>query len=155
MSVAKGKPIEESSIRVTRTFDAPCELVFHDWINPEEVRTWFAPDGYTVTHCTIDARPGGAWRVEFESCHGERHAEFGVFETVKPPTRLVFTLTQSGGPGRIGPMTRVSVTFVERGGKTEMQFEQSGFSSRSMRDANAEGWSECFAKLDRRLAAQA
>lgn len=154
MSVAEEEAHEESAIHVLRTFDAPRELVFREWISPDEVRTWFAPDGYTVTRCMIDARPGGAWRVEFESADGETHAEFGIFECVEPPERLVFTLTQSAGPGRTGPRTRITVTFFDRGGKTEMRFEQTGYRSESMRDANAEGWSECFAKLDGRLARQ-
>jgi uncharacterized protein YndB with AHSA1/START domain len=154
MSVAGRTEGETSTIRLVRTFDAPRELVFREWISAEKVAGWFAPDGYTVTRCAMDARPGGAWRVEFESGNGERHTEFGVFESVEPPKQLVFTLTQSAGPGRTGPLTRVSVTFVERNGITEMHFEQTGYRSGSMRDANAEGWSECFAKLERQLARQ-
>lgn len=145
---------EAGTIRLVRMFDAPRELVFREWISAERVAGWFAPDGYTVTRCAMDARPGGAWRVEFESGNGERHAEFGMFESVEPPKQLVFTLTQSAGPGRTGPLTRVSVTFVERKGRTEMHFEQTGFRSEALRDANAEGWNECFAKLDQRLARQ-
>lgn len=154
MPEAEERAPDQPGIRIVRVFDAPRELVFRDWVDAEELRTWFAPDGYTVTHCSVDARPGGAWRVEFESENGERHAEFGQFEAVDPPSSIVFTLTQSAGPGRTGPKTRVSVTFTERDGKTEMRFEQHGFTSETMRDGNAAGWEECFRKLDRRLGAQ-
>jgi len=63
----------------------------------------------------------------------------------------VFTLTQQDGDGNTGPETLVTVVFVERGAKTEMTFVQTGFDSAAMRDGNAEGWRECFDKLEEHL----
>lgn len=131
-----------------RLFGAPRELVFANWIRAEDLGDWFAPYGFTVTRCEVDARQGGKWLVEYRSETGEVHREFGEYREIVPPGRLVFTLTQQDGRGNTGPETPVTVILVEQGAKTEMRFEQSGFTAADMRDGNAEGWNECFAKLD-------
>lgn len=139
------------SIPITRVFDAPRDLVFRNWVRAEDLSTWFAPEGFTVSRCEVDARPGGRWRVEFRSVAGDVHREYGEFREVVEPERLVFTLTQQDGNGNTGPETLVTVDFVERSFKTEMTFEQTGFESATVRDGNAEGWKECFDKLERHL----
>jgi uncharacterized protein YndB with AHSA1/START domain len=143
------------TIVIEHEFRAPREDVFQSWTRASEVQRWFAPEGYTVTSAEVDARPGGRWRVEFRSEDGISHTEYGEFEQVDAPARLVLTLTQRGPGGREGPRTRVSVTFLAREGGTLMRFEQSGYVSKDMQDGNAEGWNECFGKLDRALADQA
>lgn len=139
------------TISIAREFDAPRARVFRQWIDPLEMRTWFAPDGFTITACEADPRPGGAWRVTFRSEAGVEHSEYGEFIEVQPPARLSFTLTQATADGRSGPTTTVVVSFTEMAGRTRMQFHQSGYASTTMRDGNAEGWSECFNTLRQRL----
>lgn len=140
-------------IVIVRLFEAPRELVFRNWIDPEHVQEWFAPDGYTTTHCRIDARPGGAWRVEYRSSRGEPYIEHGRFLEVSAPERLVFSLTQEHAGGR-GRETVVTVSFAQFGALTEMHFRQTGFDSAEWRGGNAEGWMECFRKLATHFAAQ-
>jgi uncharacterized protein YndB with AHSA1/START domain len=144
-------PTASYTIPIARTFDAPRDLVFRHWVRPEDLSTWFAPEGFTVTGCEVDARPGGRWRVEFKSAAGQVHREYGEFREIVAPQRLVFTLTQQDGDGNTGPETLVTVTFAEQGAKTEMTFEQTGFESAPARDGNAEGWKECFDKLRQHL----
>lgn len=139
------------TIRFRRIFDAPPELVFRQWTAAEAMRDWFAPDGYYVMRCDVDARVGGQWHVTFESATGEAHDEFGEFLQVVEPVRLVFTLTQQNADGRRGPETTVTVEFTSHGTGTEMAFEQTGYDSIAMRDGNAAGWHECLDKLERRL----
>ncbi|WP_203861151.1 SRPBCC family protein [Plantactinospora mayteni] len=138
-------------IPIVRIFDAPRDLVFRTWTTAEEVGTWFAPPGFEVTRCELDARPGGRWQVEFRSADGETHREYGEFREVVPPERLVLTLTQADGAGNTGAETVVTVVLADQGGKTEMTFEQTGFESVAVRDGNAEGWRGCFDKLDQHL----
>jgi uncharacterized protein YndB with AHSA1/START domain len=140
------------AIPIVRVFDAPRDQVFRHWVEAEEVSTWFAPEGFTITTCQVDARPGGRWRVTFRSAAGEVHHEYGEFREVVAPEKLVFTLTQEDGSGHAGPETLVTVVLVEKGAQTEMIFNQTGLVSAAIRDGNAEGWQECFNKLVRRLA---
>lgn len=141
------------ALSIVEVFAAPRELVFRNWIEPDQVSVWFAPDGFTVTHCEIDARPGGRWRVEYRSDadDGAAYVESGEFQEVVYPERLVFTLTRADGGGRVREATSVTVTFTEKGAGTEVAFHQSGFDSTRARDGEVEGWNECFRKLDRHL----
>lgn len=133
---------------MVEVFDAPRELVFRNWIEPDQVQVWFAPDGFTVTRCEIDARPGGRWRVDYRSETGDAFVERGEFQEVVYPERLVFSLTRDTGSGRPHLTTSVTVTFVDKGAKTEVTFRQTGFASAKERDENVEGWQECFRKLE-------
>lgn len=117
----------------------------------EDLGEWFAPVGFSVTRCEVDARPGGRWHVRFESAAGDAHVEYGEFREVVEPERLVFTLTQEDGAGRPGSETLVTVVLAENGPRTEMTFEQTGFASADVRDGNAEGWQGCLDKLDGHL----
>lgn len=143
--------VTDSCISIVRVFDAPRALVFANWTNAEDVAAWFAPDGFTVLGCDVDARPGGQWQVTFRSETGDVHEEFGEFIDVRKPNRLKFSLTQRSN-GKSGPRTTVTVDFAEKGGKTHMTFQQAGYTSKDMRDGNAEGWADCFRKLEAHLA---
>jgi uncharacterized protein YndB with AHSA1/START domain len=142
-------------VRVVRTFDAPRDLVFRNWVRAEDVSAWFVPEGFTVSGCELDARPGGRWWVEFRSAAGEAYREYGEFREVVESERLVFTLTRRDGAGNTGPETLVTVVFAAQGSKTEMTFEQAGFASATVRDSDAEGWQECFDKLAKHLSGNA
>lgn len=51
----------DREIRATRTFDAPRDLVFKMWTDPEHVIHWWGPKGFTNTFETMDVRPGGVF----------------------------------------------------------------------------------------------
>lgn len=144
-----------AELSIDYVFDAPRQLVFDNWLEPELVRAWFAPEGFDVTRCEVDARPGGKWCVEYRARSGESHSEHGEFHELKSPERLVFSLTQADSHGHVGPKTTVEVTFVARGDKTQIHFLQTGLGSTRLRDANAQGWRECFGKLTRLLVSAA
>jgi uncharacterized protein YndB with AHSA1/START domain len=142
-------------ITIVQFFDAPRELVFRHWVDPTDVGTWFAPDNCTVTSCELDARPGGNWRVAYTCDPQGAYVEYGEFHEVTAPERLVFSLTQEDAKGHAGPKTLITVTFAEAGTKTRMTFNQTGFDTASRADNNAEGWKECFRKLEAQMAKQA
>jgi uncharacterized protein YndB with AHSA1/START domain len=88
----------ELEIVTTREFDAPLELVFDVWTNPEHVRNWFAPFECEVTKCSIDLRPGGSYHVVFVTEDGTECSFVGTFLEVEPPTRTVATWLFEGWP---------------------------------------------------------
>lgn len=147
------RPDAPAELALDFTFSAPREQVYDNWLRPELLQAWFAPDGYRVTRCEVDPRPGGAWRVEYRSASGESHAEYGELLELARPEKLAFTLTQADAHGHVGPKTTVTVWFQAAGGNTSIRFQQAGFSSAKTRDGNAIGWGECFAKLAASLAA--
>jgi uncharacterized protein YndB with AHSA1/START domain len=51
------------NLTITRVFDAPRELVFEAWTDPEHLARWFGPTGFTVDACTVRLVEGGRWRT--------------------------------------------------------------------------------------------
>jgi uncharacterized protein YndB with AHSA1/START domain len=145
--MAARKSVAGDELALVYVFDAPRELVFQNWLEPALMKGWFAPDGFSVTLCEIDARPGGKWRVEYRSVNGETHTEYGEFCELVAPEKLVFTLTQADTLGHVGEETMVFVQLVAKGAVTEMHFRQTGFDTAKRRRANAVGWNECFRRL--------
>jgi uncharacterized protein YndB with AHSA1/START domain len=75
----------------------------------------------------------------------------GVYREIVAPERLVFTHAWDNAQGVPGHETLVTVTFVERSGKTDMTFRQAVFESVGERDGHQGGWTECFDKLAQHL----
>lgn len=148
MASSETTPGEE--LVIERVFDAPRSLVFREWLQEESIRDWFAPDTYVTTACSVDARAGGRYHLEYRSDRGHVFTEHGRFVEIDEPNRLVLTLTQVHHD-QSGPETIITVTFADSAGGTRMSFRQTGFDSVERRDGNAEGWQGCFEKLLRRL----
>ena len=62
-SLLAAAALEERELVITRIFDAPRELVFKAWTEPERAVRWWGPQGFTTAHCEMDTRPGGTYRV--------------------------------------------------------------------------------------------
>jgi uncharacterized protein YndB with AHSA1/START domain len=77
--------------RLTRTFDAPRELVWEALSKPEHLRQWMGPPGMTMTTCEMDRRPGGAWRFVLRGPDGHEAPFKGVYREIVPPERVVQT----------------------------------------------------------------
>lgn len=138
---------------ITRVFDAPRDLVWKAWTEPERMKQWLAPQGFTIPVNEGDLRAGGTWRACMRKPDGTDLWLGGIYREVVEPQRLVFTHAWDNENGKPGPETLVTVTFTERDGKTEMNFRQSGFESVDSRDGHAGGWGECFDRLEEILAA--
>ena len=55
---------------VTRTFEAPLERVWRSWSDPDQVMTWWGPQGSTAPMCRMDFREGGTTLVSMRSAEG-------------------------------------------------------------------------------------
>src|SRR6266576_3452334 len=87
-------------IAVTRVFDAPRELVWREWTEPERFADWFGgPESEVpVSTVSMDVRPGGAWRATMFSGPGRREIRWkGEYREVVEPERLVFTVSDQPG----------------------------------------------------------
>ena len=142
----------DRELTINRVFDAPPALVFKIWTQPQIVRLWWGPRGYTTLSCAMDLRPGGTWRVSSRGEDGSETAEQGIFREVTEPERLVFTHAWETEDGTPGHETLVTVTFAEHEGKTRMTFHQAPFTSVEIRDGHMQGWSESFDMLAEHLA---
>jgi uncharacterized protein YndB with AHSA1/START domain len=133
---------------VTRTFDAPCSLVFKAWTEPERLAQWWGPRGFTLASCKLDLRPGGDYRFHMRGSESDDHWSQGIFREIAEQERLVMAgswVDAKGNP--TGPETLVTVTFEEHNGKTKLTLRQVGFESATSRDAHRGGWTSSLERL--------
>jgi uncharacterized protein YndB with AHSA1/START domain len=102
----------------TRAFDAPRELVFEAWTNPDHVRHWWGLRESTMLLCEADVRPGGSWRYVTTAEDGAEVPFTGVYQEVTPPERLVYTEMYDVEPFNSGDPAVNTVTFTSDEGGT-------------------------------------
>ncbi len=148
---AKGLQIStptDTTIVLTRTFNAPRRLVWEAMTVPVKMRRWMLPPpGWTLTVCECEARVGGALRLAWKSDEADPAMTLeGVFTEAVPHERMVHTetMTFGGWPGTgqtIGSLLETH-EFEEKGGVTMMRITQA-YDSKDARDgAVASGMDE-------------
>jgi uncharacterized protein YndB with AHSA1/START domain len=154
---AKSSAVSEPAERVlviTRIFDAPRELVFKAWTEPERIVQWMGPKGFTSSIAgAMDVRPGGSYRFHMRGPDGVDHWQQGVYREIVPPQRLVCTYAwadAAGNPTR--PETLLTLSFEDLGDKTKFTLHQAVFESVTARDAHEGGWSSSLERLGEYLA---
>lgn len=120
----------KQGIVVTHVFDAPRELVFKAFTDPNLISQWWGPRRYTTTVDRMDVRQGGVWRYVQQDAEGNEYAFHGVYHDIASPERLVFTFEFEGMPGHVLLET---VTLEEQEGKTRLT-DSSVFQSVEDRD---------------------
>jgi uncharacterized protein YndB with AHSA1/START domain len=119
-----------AELEITRTFDAPRELVFKAWTDAEHMKQWWGPKGFEWVKCTMDLRPGGVFHYCMRSPDG--HEMWGIFKyrEIVAPERLVLTNSFSDEKANIvrapwnptWPLEVLNtITFTEHHGKTTLK----------------------------------
>jgi uncharacterized protein YndB with AHSA1/START domain len=151
-------PAARWDLNLTRSFAAPRALVWSVWTDPAHLAQWWGPHGFTNPVCEADVRPGGALRIVMRAPDGAEYPMTGVFDEIVAHERLVFTTTVDDGDA-VHFDVQVTVTFAERGGKTELSLRARVVTAT---DAAArylsgmeEGWTQSLARLAAYVAAQA
>lgn len=150
---------EESTRELTlvRIFDAPRELVWRAWTDPQLMAKWWGPSGVTNPTCEIDASVGGKMYIvmlageELGSMAGQRWPMRGIFQELQEPERLVFKNQAVDEEENVLIDGLTTVTFEEEGGKTKMTMitTAKAVSPRApqMLEGMEAGWSQSFDKL--------
>ena len=113
---------------ITRVFEAPRELVWKAWTEPERFAQWFGGPPYKtpVETVSLDVRPGGEWRATMVSGDDGSELPFrGTYREVEEPERLVITFEDVLDPNNKN-VEVLTVTFTDVGGKTEVVAHQAG-----------------------------
>jgi uncharacterized protein YndB with AHSA1/START domain len=141
----------DREVVVTRTFDAPAQLVFEAWTKPELFKKWWVPNsmGMTLRSCELDVRTGGTYRLVFGEDSANTMAFYGKYLEVVPNNRIVWTNEESGDAGSV-----TTVTFEERDGKTLLVISEL-YPTKEALDAAGTGaqeaMNETFGQLDELL----
>jgi uncharacterized protein YndB with AHSA1/START domain len=148
-----------NELLLTRIFDAPRNLVWKAWTEPERFMRWWGPKGFTSPVCKIDLRVGGKYLNCMRSPGGQDFWSTGVYREIVPMKRIVCTDSFADEKGNVVPASNygmqgewpleliVKVTFEEKGGKTRMTLRHEGIPAGTMSDNTRAGWNESFDKL--------
>jgi uncharacterized protein YndB with AHSA1/START domain len=125
----------DTSIVLTRTFDAPRRLLWAAMLTPDKMRRWMLfPPGWTLTVCECEPLVGGALRLVCKSEEADPAMTLlGVFTETAPHERIVHTEMMLLGSGQpIGSLVEAH-EFAEHGGVTTMRITQT-YASKDARD---------------------
>lgn len=139
---------------ITRVFDAPREVVWNAWTDPDEAAAWWHPRGIETPResVEIDARPGGSYRYTMIAPDGTTYPTVGVYREITPPSRLVFTWGSPGDADDELPVISIDLAVhgVD-GDQTLMTFHVQGIDG-APGDSNVyDGWDSAFDLLVERL----
>lgn len=70
----------ERVLVLERIFDAPRDLVFNMFKEPEHLKHWWGPTGWELPVCHIDFRPGGIWHFCMK-CTDKNQGDFYGMES--------------------------------------------------------------------------
>lgn len=152
MSTQAQGELVERGVTLTRTFDAPRELVFRAWVDPQHLSLWWDPKTFTAPECKIDAKVGGSWYILMRGPNGQEYPCGGFYREIVEPERLVFTNHPFDADGE--PMIEglTTVTFVEENGKTRLTLHTrakgGGTLVAQMVSGMEAGWTQSIDKLE-------
>ncbi|UCI07197.1 SRPBCC family protein [Mesorhizobium sp. B1-1-8] len=139
---------EDTTLVITRNFEAPSTRVFDAWLTREEWQSWIGPDGVDCEISKLEPHVGGQYRLEMHMGGQAPIAVAGVFKIIDRPRTLSFTW---GAEGDLSRQSLVTLTFTELEGKTEMTLRQEGLGSAANHDQHEQGWNSTLNKLARHL----
>lgn len=162
VSKATSNPEKKSGERelvIARLFDAPRQLVWKAWTDPEHLMKWWGPKSFTAPVCKMDFRVGGKYLFCMRSPEGQDFWSTGVYREIVPLEKIVCTdsfadengnivpASQYGMPGDWPEELLVTITFEDEDGKTKMTLKHVGLPEGEMGEMAGAGWNESFDKL--------
>ncbi len=135
-----------------RTIDASREAVFRAWTDPAQLKRWWGPKMFTNPVCEVDLRPGGAILIHMRGPDGTVYPMKGEFKEIAAPERLVFTSSALDEKGEPIFETLDTVTFAEKGGRTELRIQvnvskQTPAAAQYLKGMG-EGWNQSLDRLE-------
>jgi uncharacterized protein YndB with AHSA1/START domain len=155
----------QDAVVIERSFDAPVDLIWQMWTDPEHFAAWYGPEGAIIPVAKMDVRVGGTRLVcmEVKTPGGPMRMWFtGEYREVVENRRLVYTESMSdengnvlspadmGMPAGHPSTTEVRVELEYVGGRTKMVMTHAGIPADS---PGAAGWTMAFEKLAARVEA--
>jgi uncharacterized protein YndB with AHSA1/START domain len=153
------KDTKDQELFITRIFDAPHDSVWKAWTDPDLMKRWWGPKGFTSPYCKIDLRVGGKFLYCMRSPEGKDYWSTGIYSEIVLQGRIVFSNSFADEKGNVVPATQygmssdfqlemlVTVTFEEIGGKTKLTLSHVGIPAGADREGANIGWNQSLDKL--------
>jgi uncharacterized protein YndB with AHSA1/START domain len=155
---------EYRDIVIERIFDAPLELVWKAWTDPEMFKRWWGPRDFTAPDASLDLRVGGKYLASMQSADGTKYWSTGVYREIVPMEKLVYTDSFADEQGNVVSAAHygmsadfplellVTITFEDLGGRTRMTLVHAGMPVGDDANMAEAGWNESLDKLAEALA---
>lgn len=82
--------MKNKGLLLRRTLDAPVDLVWEAWTNPEHIANWWGPNGFTNTISKMDMRTGGEWNLVMHGPDGTDYDNKCIFREVIQNKKIVY-----------------------------------------------------------------
>ncbi|SET66863.1 Uncharacterized conserved protein YndB, AHSA1/START domain [Salinibacillus kushneri] len=123
--------IENDQVLVLeRIIEAPRDLVFKMFKEPEHLKHWWGPIGWELPVCHIDFRPGGTWHFCMKCMDPNQEEDYGmeswgkvVYRDIIEPETINYTDYFSDADGNIDenmPSSEITLEFIDLGEKTKL-----------------------------------
>lgn len=160
------EPSTQNAVVIERDVDAPVDLIWQMWTEPDHFKEWYGPDGASVPAAQMDVRVGGRRLVcmEMQTPDGAMRMWFtGEYCEVVEKERLVYTESTADENGNVlspadmgmsedHPVTTtVTVELEDLEGRTRMVVTHAGIPADS---PGAAGWAMALDKLAARVHAE-
>jgi uncharacterized protein YndB with AHSA1/START domain len=145
----------DTEIRTERIFDAPPEVIFEFWTDPDLLAQWVGPERLEMTVEEYDVRPGGKYRYVHRDGEGNEYVFFGEFLEIDEPRKLKQTFNFVMEPQPPPSIDELDLIPLE-GGRTRLvtltTFEAKEYRDGMIQSGMEKGMNEGYAKLDALLA---
>ena len=105
---------KDREISITRTLNAPIDLVWETWTDPEHIAQWWGPNGFTNTITKMELRPGGEWLLVMHGPDGTDYKNKSIFKEIIPHKKIVFD--------HIAPNFTATIEFEAQGDSTVLKW---------------------------------
>jgi uncharacterized protein YndB with AHSA1/START domain len=137
-------------LHLEKILTVPPERVFAAFVNPEQLRHWWGPAGFTVPRLQFDAVEGADYRIALQPPDGDVFHIRGTFRAVEAPRRLIFTFIYEE-PDPEDQETLATLTFEPTDLGTRVILDQEPFKTPARLELHREGWTDTLERLERSL----
>lgn len=147
------RPDPDTTLRLSRDYDAPPELVFDTFFDAKALRYIFSADAYTIVDMEVDARVGGGWSLAMrDTASGTIARSTARYTEIERPKRIVCLTKWLDGPLAGHRDMRVTLEFEKVARGTRLKLTHEFFPDRETCEQHGSGWSSALARLATRLA---
>jgi uncharacterized protein YndB with AHSA1/START domain len=105
---------KDRELIMSRTLNAPVELVWEAWTKPEHIANWWGPNGFTNTITKMDLNPGGEWHLVMHGPDGTDYKNKSVFKEIIRYKKIVYE--------HISPNFTATIEFEALGEQTHLSW---------------------------------
>jgi uncharacterized protein YndB with AHSA1/START domain len=128
----------------------PRGTLYGSLTDPEQIRRWWGPKGFTVPEVDFAPQVGRGYRIAMQPPEGALFHLEGEFRNVELPAELAYTFRWEP-PDPDDRETLVTLTLTDLGDETELRLTQGEFATEARYALHEAGWTETLERLDQHL----